>query len=190
MNFTQDYFSHNIPHLTAMLSRIPEKKRFLEIGSFEGRSTCWFLQNMDEDGTMVCIDTWQGSEEHGHLDLKQLKDRFDENVSAVVKPSQNLKTLQKTSYDGLSVLSVTMQPLQFDFIYIDGSHQAADVMTDACMAFPLLKKGGVMVFDDYLWGKELGVLHNPKIAVDAFTTIFAERCNIVGIGYQVAVQKI
>lgn len=188
MNFTQDYFSHNIPHLTAMLSRIPEKKRFLEIGSFEGRSTCWFLEQMDDDGSITCIDTWKGSEEHVNLDLSDLLKRFGDNWSEVIRPEQIVRAIQKTSFDGLAMLAVAEQ--QFDFIYIDGSHQAPDVMTDACMAFPLLKKGGVMVFDDYLWGKELGVLHNPKIAVDAFTTIFAERCNIVGIGYQVAVQKI
>ena len=188
MNFTQDYFSHNIPHLTAMMKRIPEKKRFLEIGSFEGRSTCWFLEQMDDDGSITCIDTWMGSEEHVNLNLQELRNRFDENVKSVVKPSQFIRAMQKTSFAGLAMLATAEQ--EYDFIYIDGSHQAQDVLTDACMAFPLLKKDGVMVFDDYLWGKELGVLHNPKIAVDAFTTIFAEQCHIVGIGYQMAVQKI
>ena len=187
MNFTQDYFSHNIPFLTEMLKRIPEKKRFLEVGSFEGRSTCWFLQNMDDDGHIDCIDTWQGSEEHVSLDLTELRQRFDENVNSVVKPSQHIRAIQKTSFAGLAMLATAEQ--EYDFIYIDGSHQAADVLTDGCMAFPMLKKGGVIVFDDYLWGKELGLLHNPKIAVDAFTNIFAERCHMVGIGYQISLQK-
>ena len=39
----------------------------------------------------------------------------------------------------------------FDFIYIDGSHIAKDVLTDACMAWPLLMPKGLMVFDDYMW---------------------------------------
>lgn len=188
MNFTQDYFSHNIPFLTAMMNIIPNKKRFLEVGSFEGRSTCWFLEQMDDDGVIHCIDTWAGSEEHSNLNLTGLRERFDINVDSALRPGQTVLANQMTSYRGLAFMSVTEQ--EFDFIYIDGSHQAPDVITDACMAFPLLKPGGVMVFDDFLWGKELGVLHSPKIAIDAFVTIFSERCNIVGIGGQLAVQKI
>ena len=38
----------------------------------------------------------------------------------------------------------------FDFIYIDPSHQAPDILTDAVLAFKLLRLSGVMVFDDYL----------------------------------------
>ena len=42
--------------------------------------------------------------------------------------------------------------LNFDFsklqvIYIDGSHQPQDVLTDAVMAWKLLKKEGIMILD-------------------------------------------
>ena len=80
------------------------------------------------------------------------------------------------------------QPL-YDFIYIDASHTAPDVLTDACMAWPLLKKDGVMVFDDYLWGDPKNILHRPKLAVDAFTNIFAEQLLPVHFGYQAVVRK-
>jgi predicted O-methyltransferase YrrM len=77
----------------------------------------------------------------------------------------------------------------FDFIYIDGSHVAKDVLTDACMAWPLLKLNGMMVFDDYMWGNPRDALHRPKIAIDAFTTIFGETAEIVHVGYQLVVRK-
>jgi predicted O-methyltransferase YrrM len=77
----------------------------------------------------------------------------------------------------------------YDFIYIDGSHVAKDVLTDACMAWQILKPQGIMVFDDYLWGVPRDVLHRPKPAIDAFTTIFAEEAEIISNGYQVAVKK-
>jgi hypothetical protein len=33
----------------------------------------------------------------------------------------------------------------------DGSHRARDVLEDAVLSWPLLKVGGIMLFDDYLW---------------------------------------
>jgi predicted O-methyltransferase YrrM len=43
----------------------------------------------------------------------------------------------------------------FDFIYVDGSHQAPDVLCDALLSFRLLKNNGVIAFDDYLWQEQL-----------------------------------
>ena len=77
----------------------------------------------------------------------------------------------------------------YDFIYIDGSHIAKDVLTDACMAWPLLKPKGLMVFDDYLWGDPRDILHRPKPAIDAFCNLFAEEAEIVHVGYQLVVRK-
>ena len=79
---------------------------------------------------------------------------------------------------------------QFDFIYIDGSHTAPDVMTDACMAWGLLKKGGIMLFDDYLWQDVPGLLHRPKLGVDFFTTLFSEQNELCLLGYQYALRKL
>jgi len=39
----------------------------------------------------------------------------------------------------------------FDYISIDGSHEAADVLSDAVLSWPLLKTGGLICFDDYEW---------------------------------------
>ena len=39
----------------------------------------------------------------------------------------------------------------YDIVYIDGWHSAFGAMADGVMSWPLLKVGGVMIFDDYLW---------------------------------------
>lgn len=68
----------------------------------------------------------------------------------------------------------------FDLIYIDGSHEAPDVLSDATLSFPLLKVGGVMIFDDYLWRSARGgPLHSPKLAVDAFLNIYFHKMRIM-----------
>ena len=72
----------------------------------------------------------------------------------------------------------------FDFIYVDGSHQGPDVLFDAVMAFKLLRKNGIIAFDDYLWfernlpnGKDLN--RCPKPAIDAFTSVFYKEVDII-----------
>jgi predicted O-methyltransferase YrrM len=58
--------------------------------------------------------------------------------------------MKGSSIEQLSKLILTGLSEYFEFIYIDGSHQAPDVISDAILSFHLLKSGGVIAFDDYL----------------------------------------
>jgi predicted O-methyltransferase YrrM len=83
----------------------------------------------------------------------------------------------------------------FDFIYVDGSHRAPDVLYDAVLSFRLLRVGGVIAFDDYLWDdetrKEVDPIGTPKIAIDAFTNIYSRKLRILRAPlYQLYIQKI
>lgn len=42
----------------------------------------------------------------------------------------------------------------FDLIYIDGNHTIMAVLNDFVLTWPLLKVGGIMIFDDYLQGND------------------------------------
>jgi predicted O-methyltransferase YrrM len=192
--FTQDWF-HWAPEVwQQLIPMLPERKKFLEIGSFEGRSTVWIVENMMEDnGEIYCIDTWSGGEEHSELDMSEVEERFNHNRQVLMDKfaHRHITRGKGTSVEQLAEwLRPSVVPAQiFDFIYIDGSHIAKDVLTDACMAWPLLKTGGIMVFDDYMWGNPRDILHRPKAAIDAFTTLFAEELEIIHVGYQAVVRK-
>jgi predicted O-methyltransferase YrrM len=193
--FTQDWFSWAPPvwqHLIPMLS---ERKKFLEIGAFEGRATTWIVENMMEDGSeIVCIDTWAGGEEHVNGEMSGAEERFDHNMLMCLDkfPERRISKIKLSSYEFLGNLAMRLNDKtqrRYDFIYIDGSHIAKDVLTDACMSWPLLKKGGIMVFDDYLWGDMSRPNHVPKPAIDAFVNIFIEELKIVHVGYQLIVRR-
>lgn len=188
--FTKDWFEWAPEVWTQLIPLLPARKKFLEIGSFEGRSTVWIVENMmDGDGNITCIDTWEGGEEHGDEDMGTVEERFIFNMQLLQsKKACRLSARQGKSVDELADCIAAGET--YDFIYIDGSHLAKDVMTDACMAWPLLKPKGLMVFDDYLWTPNArDILHRPKIAIDAFTNLFAEELEIVHIGYQLVVRK-
>jgi predicted O-methyltransferase YrrM len=188
MKFTQDWFSSNISNFQHVKDELVDITSILEVGAFEGRSTCWMLENMlSDDGNIFVVDTFKGGEDHEGLDTTSLRSTFDANIAEVKKDTQKVCVYDETSYMGLARLACL--GARFDFIYIDGSHTAPDVLTDACMAFPLLRKNGVMLFDDYMWMGKVELLHRPKIAVDSFTTIFAEKCLVRMTGYQLAIQK-
>lgn len=194
--FTQDWFQYALnlwPHLVAQLPQHGDSRRFLEIGSFEGRSAVWIIENMMKQGDeLLCIDTWAGGEEHSTVNMGAVEQRFDRNTAeALTKNPVTLHKIKDTSTYGLSHQMRWMPAPQkmFDFIYIDGSHQAPDVLCDAVMAWRVLRDGGVMVFDDYMWGDPRMPLHRPKIAIDAFMNIFAAEMIVLHIGYQVAIKK-
>ncbi len=70
---------------------------------------------------------------------------------------------------------------------------ATDVITDAVLSFELLRIGGVIGFDDYLWKLQgsNSIVTNPKFAIDSFTNIFSSRIKILrGPNHQQYIQKI
>jgi predicted O-methyltransferase YrrM len=84
----------------------------------------------------------------------------------------------------------------FDVVYIDGSHNQADVLEDAVLCWRLLKPGGLLIFDDYRWAGcfNLGNASDaptdmPKLAIDAFCRCFAADLDVVQNSYQLIVRK-
>lgn len=202
--FTQDWFSWAPEVWQQLVPHLPEGdtygvadhgvRQFLEIGSFEGRSAVWIMENMMRAGdTLHCIDTWAGGEEHSNGEMDGAWDRFCYNVKLAGEkfPDRYYQSYKGTSTQQLAhwLVEDPEDHPTFHFIYIDGSHTAPDVLTDACMAWPLLKRGGFMVFDDYMWGEPRDILHRPKIAIDSFMNIFAEQLAPVHVGYQLVVRK-
>ena len=65
----------------------------------------------------------------------------------------------------------------------DGSHEAPDVLCDAVLAFRLLKNGGLLGFDDYLFMQgaipERQLLECPKPAIDAFVNLYFRKLGFV-----------
>ncbi len=190
--YTKDWFQWAPKVWEQLIPHLPSRKNFLEIGSFEGRSAVWTIENLMEDGGEIyCIDTWEGGAEHTPEDMAGTEERFKHNVGLVMDNfvDRNVLPIKSTSVKALGGLIA--QKKQFDFIYIDGSHLAKDVLTDACMAWPLLKSKGFMVFDDYLWKPQgFTLLQRPKVAIDAFVNMFEDELNIAYSGYQLIVRKV
>jgi predicted O-methyltransferase YrrM len=192
LQFTTDWFTQHIPLLERNLRRWAGKPnlRFLEIGSWEGRSACWFLQNIltHPSSSLTCIDTFMGSREHNlYRSMRRaddIEERFDHNVRTIGAENRVMK------YKGPSAEVLRTLPLRhYDLIYIDGSHIVLDVLRDAVLSWDLLKTSGLLLFDDYGLRLFRDPADDPKTAINAFCTAFRGEAEVVETGWQVLVRK-
>jgi hypothetical protein len=191
--FTVDQFSPHIKHWEediGHLSNLPGLT-FLEIGCFEGRATIWLLNTILTHATssIVCLDTFDFSGQ-GYYDSNTTNDgltiegRFRHNIEQT-SSSSKVKTVI-----GPSQVTLRDLPLShFDFVYIDGSHIGRHVLEDAVLSWGLLKNGGIMTFDDYLWEDHPDPLMRPKIAIDSFLSIYGECRKVIRKDRQVTIEK-
>ena len=170
----------------------------LEIGSYEGLSAIWQLENIltDPGSTITCIDIF---------DYKEIEDRFDRNIEASGISSKVIK-LKGSSEKMLRGLDVE----KFDYVYIDGSHTPKWVLSDAVLSWDLLKKDGLMIFDDYLkippkpkrfrpttisfvdnylWKKRARDKDSPEPVIDSFLKIYDPYLEVVFKKLQVVLKK-
>ncbi len=200
LKFTNNWFDsvakNNWDQLISGLN--PEK--LLEIGSYEGASTCYLIKKLSEKPAIEihCIDTWEGGVEHQTIDMHSVESRFDSNTNFAISLNKNPVNLVKhksVSDLALSKLLAEGKRNYFDFVYVDGSHQAPDVLFDAVASFRLTKIGGLIAFDDYLWAEDLptgkDLTRCPKPAIDAFTSLYWNKIKIISAPlYQLYIQKI
>lgn len=175
--FTIDWTTHNAKHWQRLLAELVGQPdlRFLEIGTYEGRTALWMLDNVltDPSASITCIDPWRDAE---------IERRFDRNVAAGGRSNQ-VRKIKACSHRALPHLGER----SFDLAYIDGSHEASDVLEDALMALRKVKPGGLLIFDDYELPAKLRH-HPPKLAIDAFLELNDWRLEELHRGWQVAVR--
>ena len=159
---------------------------FLEIGCYEGRASVWLMENTGSKLTV--IDTFLGSKEHDSQFEKTLLARFRENIYPY---KDRVEVLKGTSSDQLKSIKFSHLPMTelFDFIYVDGSHQASDVLEDAILAFPLLKENGIMIFDDFTWGQGMSPYDVPATGINAFLFVYANQLRTLEKNTQVIIRK-
>ncbi|MEZ5805251.1 MAG: class I SAM-dependent methyltransferase [Rhizobiaceae bacterium] len=179
-HFTKDYITPYIPFYKTHLAEFKGRPdvHFLEVGTYEGRTALWFLDNIltHPTSTMTIVDFF---EDTGY------EPRFDHN-RAVSGHAGRWEKLKGLSHDVLP----TLAGRTFDAIYIDGGHTADEVYSDAVMCWPLLKVGGVVCFDDYEWRLHRPVEKRPQQGIDKFLDEHRDELEILHKAYTVMARRI
>jgi predicted O-methyltransferase YrrM len=188
-NFTTDWFTRHL-FIWEPLLALKKPKKILEIGSFEGRSATWMIENATkyhDEVEIHCVDTWEGSPELDGTDFGAVEARFWHNIQEAktrLPPGKKVNVIahKGTSLEMLSKLVVEGHLSSFDWVLVDGSHWAVDVLYDVIFAFKLCKVGGLIINDDYnVIGEpdhETSLLF-PKIALKAWGTVYRDKVSLI-----------
>jgi predicted O-methyltransferase YrrM len=173
------------------LSKFVNKKtNILEIGSYKGDATCVILEHLatNPDTKVYAIDTWEGSPEYPDgQDFSKVENEFNNRIKNTGKEKQLIK-MKMLSSKGLIIL--IEKKIMFDFIFIDASHEAKNVISDAILSWEILKPGGVIIFDDYEWDVLKQDHFRPKLAIDSFISIFKSELKVLFKRYQCGIEKL
>lgn len=177
--FQNDGFANFEEHLKALNGR---PVRLLQIGAYTGDASLWLVQNIMSNplSVLIDVDTWEGSEEPVHYEMNwhTVESVYDAKTHAARMNRQIVK------YKGTSDRFFKNNREVYDFIYIDGDHTAYGVLKDAVAAYECLSIGGIIAFDDYQWSAGLGAIKEPKMAIDCFSSVYADRLEEILNGYQ------
>lgn len=186
MEFTNDWFCINTPMWASKIHPLLPcgPLRLMEIGSYEGRSAVWMAEHWlhHPKSKLICVDVWSQHAPEHVTDWDMVYQRFQSNIKATGRYDQ-IQVIRLPSHKVFNELA-----LPLDFIYIDGSHNAADVMYDALAAMHVINLGGIIAFDDYTW---TGNVHMPPgPAIDFFLKLCEDRIKVIEAGRQVVIQRI
>ncbi|KAL1758396.1 glycosyltransferase family 8 protein [Schizophyllum commune] len=190
---TQDWFSGNVERWRGLFPLVTAPApRVLEIGTWEGRSSVFLLEELCKDaGELVTID---------HYDLLQTeagrarRARVEHNLRLARGRS---RIIDAFSVPGLMTVlrdetEAAAAAVGFDWLYVDGSHRADDTFLDGELVWRLARKGAIIIFDDYRWPAESpGSMLHPRRGIDAFLELHAGEFERLSGGgdYQMIVQK-
>lgn len=159
----------------------------LEIGTFEGDSAEWMLENVftHPDSRYHCVDPFTGSVEHhlGQINVSKLEE------TTRVKLARFPNVVIHKGYSENELRG--MKPRSLDVIYVDGDHSARNAIRDSVLGFELLKVGGIMIWDDYRWAVMPNEVDRPKLGIDSFLKCYLKQMRIMEPrGWQIAAVKI
>jgi predicted O-methyltransferase YrrM len=172
-DFTTDWVSLHLETWERLAAEIrPEQPHVLEIGSWEGRSAVAWL-NLLPRCHITCIDRWYREPER--------EARFDRNTAPF-----GTRVRKIAAQSSIALAALIAERRSFDLIYVDGEHSREGTLRDSVLAWPLLKHGGILLWDDYLWELDLALNDRPQQAIDWFICAHQRDLAIIHRGYQIA----
>jgi len=186
-NYTQTWFLNSeirkniIKHIN-----INNKINFLEIGCYEGLSSCFFSDIIinHNDSTLDCVDPFYKSGSAKGITTQHVSELTKDIFLSNISKSKNFKKIK--FYNTTSDDFFLNNNKKYDFIYIDGCHNIEFIKRDFINSFKVLNLNGIIWMDDYLGGNN----NDIKNTIDNLILEYNDKIKIIHKNYQIAFKKI
>jgi O-methyltransferase len=144
----------------ALLARAVGARRAVEVGTFTGYSALCLAEALPADGKLWCCDV---SEEWARIARRYWKEAgVDGRIELTIGPA--LKTLDGLLAQGLAG--------QIDIAFIDANKNDYDAYYERCLT--LLRRGGLILIDNVLWGGSVIDRHDSSADTSAIRALNAK----------------
>lgn len=142
---------------------------YVEIGCWAGASAEFVAAEIltHPDSRGIGIDPYYPEPRHPEEEIAAIMERAKSRVRAAC--GGRWTWIREPSIDALRKLRRTIGGREIDVLYIDGDHDGHAVVQDFALAWPFLRVGSTVIFDDYVRKK---VSHHPHVA-DGYHAILA-----------------
>lgn len=185
----KDGFTMHISNWNFFLAKFKDEPNlnFLEIGTGNGRSGVWMLENIltNRSSKLITVDVQEKWPYQNGRSFKgiTLAEDIEVSIKENLQPYIDRNQCEYIIKDSRFFLKECDEIESFDFIYLDGCHDPDYVIYESCLAFQLLKKGGYLLFDDYGWG-------NCRYGIESFLLCFDKQYKLLYKDWQVLLEKL
>lgn len=134
---------------------------YVEIGCWAGASAEWVAANVltHPDSIGIGIDPYPTERRHPKEEIDAIIHRAQSRVRAVI--GDRWQWIREPSNEALRHLDIILGHRSIDALYIDGDHDGHAVVQDFALAWPRLRVGSTVIFDDYARVKQS---HSPHVS--------------------------
>jgi len=201
ITYTEDHFSNNITtwekHLLPLLEKEKEdgkgsSPRVLILGAGEGLSSVWLARKAfggspsSKDASIWAVDTPSTSSSIAASTAQLLEKNvkhFGKTIK-VVRADSTVEAIGKVRGDFES----EKKDGAFSAVYVDVDHSSKSYLEAGVLAYPLLKPGGLLLFNNYTHD-HLHTFSCPRPGIDAFAGCYSHLVKIVDRGWELVLMK-
>jgi GR25 family glycosyltransferase involved in LPS biosynthesis len=156
--YTNDWFNKDMKLLKDYF--LYKKCNILEIGTHEGQSTIWMLENLCCIGgsSLTSIDPY-----YNDYTTSETYKRFCRNIKLCTESS---KFDQYIGYSQIIMPKLIEKNIIYDIVYINGSNIMGDIVADMDNAHILIRSNGIIVIEDA--GLDLSINTGVMGAIKSF----------------------
>jgi predicted O-methyltransferase YrrM len=172
---------HNFHHIVLYWKDFVMKeqcKNYLEIGTHYGHSLCNMLQSKYES-RYLAVDLFK---RFGEGKIENMEKLANDNAEMFNEHGYEYKIIKGNSQVKDTVDKVKDYfPDGIDLLFIDGDHSYKGITNDFNNYFPLVNKGGYIIFDDYL-PYQIGNYKRPAPqAINDIVKKYKDQINDIGL---------